>query len=59
MLRLWRQKFGINATYLCLLDAFESLKWRDLIIELLDLFDKESQESKKSAQPNAVPRLGK
>ena len=41
MLRRWREKNGDEATYFRLADAFEALKWRNCISELLDLFQQE------------------
>ena len=59
MLRVWRQELGAEATYLCLADAFETLKWRDQIIELLDLFDKQKQQCRDSNKKDpTIPKLG-
>lgn len=41
MLRRWKEKYGDEATYFRLADAFEALKWRNCISELLDLFQQE------------------
>ena len=41
MLRRWREKYGDEATYFRLADAFEALKWRNCISELLDLFQQD------------------
>lgn len=60
MLRLWRNKYGPEATYICLADGFESLKWRHLIIELLDLFclRSQSKSDQRKKKEVVVPRLG-
>lgn len=63
MLRVWREKKGSEATFLCLAEGLESLKWRDTILYLLDLFsdrkqaDRESSRVEESKEPG-VPRLG-
>ncbi len=43
MLRRWREKYGDEATYFRLADAFEALKWRNCISELFDLFQQDSE----------------
>lgn len=43
-LRRWSEKFGEEATYFRLGEAFEALKWRGCIGILLDLFQKHEQE---------------
>jgi len=59
MFRVWRQKYGTEATYLCLADAFETLKRRDQIIYLLDLFTKQREQRAESEKKSIkVPRLG-
>ena len=60
MLRRWREKYGDEATYFRLADAFEALKWRNCISELLDLFEQEvgtaaSPASTCRAAPNDQP----
>ena len=51
---------GDEATFLCLGIAFESLKLRNMIIELLDLYSTHSQTVKQKQQvPDVVPALGK
>ena len=55
MLRRWREKCGDGATYFRLADAFEALKWRNCISELLDLFQQEVDQSPgSSAPPNST-----
>ena len=38
MMRRWSEKFGEEATYYRLVEAFETLQWRHCICDLLDLF---------------------
>lgn len=60
MFRLWRQRLGDEATYLLLAEAFEILKWRNMIIQLLDLFCLKSETMRQLGRdhPPPVPRLG-
>lgn len=61
MMRLWQQKKGSEATYLCLADGLESLKLRDMIIFLLDLYSEHKQAKRESVDMSRepdVPRLG-
>ena len=51
MMRRWKEKYGDEATYFRLADAFEALKWRNCISELLDLFQQEHQSLGNSASP--------
>ena len=37
MMRRWSEKFGEEATYLRMAEAFETLQWRNCICDLLDL----------------------
>ena len=60
-MRLWQEKKGTEATYLCLAEGLECLKLRDTIIYLLDLYSASKQEDKnridKCKEPD-VPKLG-
>ncbi len=58
-LKLWHQKLGNKATFLCLGVAFESLKLRNMIIELLDLYCSHIQTLRQEQQVSVVPSLGK
>ncbi len=59
MFRLWRRKYGSKATYLCLAEAFESLKLRDMIVQLLDLYSTRDHEIKQALRVEpTVPKLG-
>ena len=59
MFRVWRQKYDAEATYLCLADAFESLKRRDQITILLEHFARQKEQCVESGKKSkTVPRLG-
>lgn len=56
ILRRWSEKFGDEATYFKLGEAFEALKWRNCIAELLDLYQQEMLQNLESvAEANNVP----
>ena len=55
MLRRWREKYGDEATYFRLADAFEALKWRNRISELLDLFQQDELAAPLSGSRSAPP----
>ena len=54
MLRRWREKYGDEATYFRLADAFEALKWRNCISKLLDLFQ---QDASSLSQGSTAPQI--
>ena len=59
MFRLWRTKYGTKATYLCLAEAFEALKLRDIIVLLLDFYSTRDHEIKQALRVEPkVPKLG-
>lgn len=58
MLLTWRERFGEDATYFKLAKGFEAAKWKDRIIELLDLFS-ENEKILRKSQTSSVPKLGK
>ena len=59
MLKLWHQKMGKDATFLRLGIAFEALKLRNMIIELLNFYCTHSQTVRQEQQvPHVVPTLG-
>ena len=49
MMRRWREKYGDEATYFRLAEAFEALKWRNCISKLLDLFQQEVESGSSAA----------
>ena len=52
MMRRWSEKFGEEATYLRMADAFETLQWRNCICDLLDLLqDRLRTESEATGPP--------
>ena len=61
MLLTWSERFGEDATYLKLAKGFEAAKWRDRVIELLDLFSESEKILRKSVQAknSSAPKLGK
>ena len=58
MMRRWAEKYGDEATYFRLAEAFEALKWRNCISQLLDLFQQEPRaaQSITSTQPVGIGR---
>ena len=60
MFRVWREKLADEATYLCLAEGLESLKLRNLIIDLLDMFSANAQSRRMQDRLHepSVPKLG-
>ena len=57
MMRRWTEKYGDEATYFRLAEAFEALKWRNCISQLLDLFQQETQSMTSSGTGRTVNNL--
>ena len=59
MLKLWREKFGDEGTYLKLATGFEDAKMGDMLITLLDWLQENEWPSRRTQRMVAkVPRLG-